>query len=72
MDKEITFEIRQHYGTFGHSQSGWPKEVNLISWNGRDPKIDIRSWSPDKMKSAKIATMTKDEAKRLAEILMKI
>lgn len=48
MDKEITFDIKQHYGTFGHSQSGWSKEVNLVSWNGRDPKIDIRSWSPDK------------------------
>ncbi len=72
MDKEITFEIRLHYGTFGQSQSGWTKEVNLVSWNGRDAKIDIRSWNEDKSKSAKIATMTKGEAKRLAEILMKI
>lgn len=72
MDREITFEIRLHYGTFGSSPSGWTKEVNLVSWNGRDAKIDVRSWNEDKSKSAKIATMTKEEAKKLAEILLNI
>jgi hypothetical protein len=30
------------------SASGWSKELNLISWNDRDPKYDLREWSPDR------------------------
>jgi len=41
----------------------------LVSWSGRDPKYDIRSWSPDHKKMGKGITMTKDELKTLAQII---
>jgi len=25
---------------------GWTNKLNLISWNGREPKYDIRDWAP--------------------------
>ena len=46
---------------------GWTKELNLISWNGRDPKYDIREWAPDHEKMGKGVTLSKDEMAALQE-----
>lgn len=69
MRREIGYEVIQTYGVFDETESGWTKEVNLISWNGNEPKIDIRSWSPDHAKSSKIGTLSKEAAQRLGKIL---
>lgn len=68
-NKEFTFSIIEHYGVFGQTESGWTKEVNLVSWNSQDPKIDIRTWDPDHVRSAKIGTLDRDAAKELGRIL---
>ena len=39
---EIKFEIIKKIGVLSKTASGWTKEVNLMSWNDRDPKYDIR------------------------------
>lgn len=70
--KEITFEIIEHYGVFEETASGWTKEVNLISWNGNDPKVDIRSWNGDHSKSAKVGTISRETARALGQILINI
>jgi len=44
---EIKFEIIKKIGELSKSDSGWAKQLNLISWNEREPKYDIREWSPD-------------------------
>ena len=44
---EIKFEITQHIGVLSESAKGWRKELNLASWNGREPKFDIRKWAPE-------------------------
>jgi hypothetical protein len=44
---DIAFEITQSLGVLSESAKGWTKELNLVSWNGREPKYDIREWSPD-------------------------
>ena len=44
---EIKYEIVKKIGVLSKSDSGWAKELNLISWNDRDAKYDIREWSPD-------------------------
>lgn len=67
----IEYELIETYGVFDETESGWTREVNLISWNGKEPKIDVRTWSPDHSKSSKIGTLSKDSARRLAEILMR-
>ena len=43
---EIKYEIIKKLGVLSKFSAGWAKEVNLISWNERDPKYDIREWSP--------------------------
>ena len=36
---EIKFEIVKNIGVISESPKGWTKELNLISWNGREPNM---------------------------------
>ena len=47
MADEFSYEITQKYGVLSTSKSGWTMELNSVAWNKRDPKYDLRSWSPD-------------------------
>lgn len=58
---DIKYEITAHIGTISESEKGWTKELNLVSWNGREPKYDLREWNPDHDKMGKGITLTKDE-----------
>lgn len=62
---DIKFDIIEKLGTIGEGSKGWSKEVNIISWNGRKPKIDIRDWDENNEKMGKGLTLTKEELKTL-------
>lgn len=66
---EIKFEIVESLGVLSESAKDWKKELNLISWNDKDPKYDIRDWSPEHDKMGKGVTLSSDELKKLKEIL---
>lgn len=66
---ELKFEIIKNIGTLSESTKGWSKELNLISWNDRDPKYDIREWSPQHDKMGKGVTLSKEEVNALRDIL---
>jgi hypothetical protein len=66
---EIKFEIIKKMGVLSKSTSGWTKELNLISWNDRDAKYDIREWSPDGEKMGKGVTLSREELMSLKELL---
>ena len=68
---EFTYEITQELGVLSESKSGWRREVNLISWNGADPKIDIRDWAPNHEKMSKGISLSSDEVEKLITILEK-
>ncbi|MGP1455190.1 MAG: YdbC family protein [Treponema sp.] len=72
MAEEFSYEITEKYGVLSTSKSGWTMEFNAVSWNGRDPKFDIRSWSPDHEKMGKGITLTKEEVAALKELLAKV
>ena len=69
---EIKFEITEHIAILSESPKGWTKELNLISWNGREPKYDIRDWAPNHEKMGKGVTLSKEEMDKLVEILKTI
>lgn len=69
---EIKFEIIQKLGALSKSEKGWAKELNLISWNEREPKYDLRDWSPDGQSMGKGVTLTRDELVALRELLNKL
>lgn len=68
--KSLNYEIQENLGVISTSKNGWTREVNIISWEGGAPKVDIRSWDPDheRMDRGK-ATYTKAEAVELMKIL---
>ena len=69
--KEIQYEIVKEIAVLSASDSGYTKEINLISWNGREPKYDIRSFSPNREKCGKGITLNADEAAALLKALQK-
>ena len=66
---DIKFEIIQKIGVLSTTSKGWSKQLNLISWNEREPKYDIREWSPDGQTMGKGVTLTKEELVGLRELL---
>ena len=69
---DIKYEIVEQIGVISESSRGWTKELNLVSWNEGNPKYDIRDWDPSHEKMGKGITLTKEEAIRLAELLMQL
>ena len=51
--QDIPYEIIKEIAVLSKSVTGYTKEINLISWNGNEPKYDIRSFSPDRGKCGK-------------------
>jgi hypothetical protein len=66
---EIKYEIIEEIGSLSESAKGWAKELNLISWNEREAKYDIRDWSPGHEKMGKGITLNKEEVKKLRDLL---
>lgn len=66
---EIKFEIKETLGIIAESAKGWKKELNLISWNRKEAKYDLREWAPEHEKMGKGVTLTRDELKSLKELL---
>lgn len=66
---DITYEIVMQIGLVSQSNSGWTKELNLISWNGRPPKYDLRDWSPGHEKMGRGVTLSREELLALRDLL---
>ena len=69
--REIQYEIVKEIAVLSTGDSGYTKEINLISWNGKEPKYDIRSFSPNREKCGKGITLHADEAAALLKALQK-
>lgn len=70
-NEELKYEIINNIGVVSTSTKGWQLELNRVSWNGKEPKYDLRSWSPDHEKMGKGITLTEEDIKSLAELLAK-
>lgn len=64
----IKYDIVKEVGVVSENSSGWTKEINLISWNDRAPKYDIRDY-PGHEKMGKGVTLSADELRELKRIL---
>lgn len=69
---DIKYEIKEELGVLSESAKGWQKELNLISWNGAEPKYDLRDWAPNHEKMGKGITLNANEAQELYKLLSKI
>lgn len=63
------YNIIETIAILSEGNKGWKKELNLVSWNGRDPKYDIRDWSENHEKMGKGITLSKKELGKMKESL---
>ena len=66
---DIKYEIKETIGVLSESAKGWKKELNLVSWNDKEAKYDLRDWSSGHDKMGKGVTLSKEEMVKLREIL---
>ena len=71
MAREFKYEIINSIGVLSENNS-WKKELNRISWNGNEPKYDIRDWSDNHEKMGKGITLSLNELKSLRDLLNNI
>lgn len=69
---DFKYEIIRNIGVVSENARGWKKELNLISWNDRDPKYDLREWGPDHEKMGKGITLTEEELQNLSSLLQEM
>ena len=67
MASEFTFEITKHIGVIKAYETGWSKEINIVSWHGGQPKVDIRDWDENHEKMSRGVTLTKEEFRKMVE-----
>ena len=73
MAGDIKFTITKNIATLStNPKTSWTKELNLVSWNDRAPKYDLRDWIPDHTKMGKGVTMTEEELQELKKALMDV
>ena len=65
---EFKYEILKELGVISEGARGWTKELNLVSWNDKPPKYDIRDWAPDHEKMGKGVSLTEEEMEALMEL----
>jgi len=69
---DFKFDIKKTLGTISESAKGWKREVNVMTWNNKKPKIDIREWDEKHEQMSKGITLGKEELKQLKDILNQI
>ena len=68
-NREFKFSIVRHIGVLSEGMKGWKKEVNLVSWNDRPPKLDFREWDENHAKMSRGITLNVEEAATLRELI---
>ena len=69
---DFKFEITKQVGVIGDGTHGWRKEVNFVSWNERQPKLDIRDWNETHEKMGKGVSLSGKESKALLSLLSSV
>jgi hypothetical protein len=65
---DFSYEITKELGVISENARGWLTKLNMVSWNGKEPKYDIRTWSPDGERMGKGISLNEEEMEKLAEL----
>ena len=70
-DREVRFEILEHIGVLSTHSTGWNKELNIVRWNGGQPKYDIRDWDLDHEHMSRGVTLHEKEMRQMFDLMKK-
>ena len=68
-NNDFSFTIEKHLGVIATNSSGWTKELNLVSWNGKPAKYDIRDWDENHEKMSRGVTLSEAEMNTIVELV---
>lgn len=68
-NNEIIFEIKERIGVVEEFPTGWRKELNLVSWNGNEPKYDLRDWDPEHERMSRGITLTESQMNKVVRLV---
>lgn len=68
---EPKYEVLEKYGVVGKRTGDWQLELRYISWNGNEPKYDLRPWkeTDEGEMCSKGITLSGEEMESLLNIL---
>jgi len=69
---DFKYEIIEQIGVITQTTGGWTRELNIVSFNDRNGKYDLRDWAPDRGSMSKGFSFTKEELLVLKELLKTI
>lgn len=67
MTYEIIFEIVEHVATISERENGWTQELNLVRWNGGEPKWDLREWNSAHDRMSRGTVLTESEFAKIVD-----
>lgn len=67
--RDFKYEIIERLGVVSQSKGGWTRELNIVSFNDKDPRYDLRDWAPDRGSMSKGFTFSKEELLVLKDLL---
>lgn len=69
-ERNITYEIKEHLGVIKEYDTGWKKELNMISWNGAVTKYDIRDWDENHERMSRGITLHPGEMRTVVDLYL--
>lgn len=70
MNVKVDYELKEHLSTLREFKNGRSTiEVNVISFGGQEPKMDIRKWDRETNRMQKGITLSMNEAASLRNVL---
>ena len=67
---EFEFEVTKEIGSLNGETNRWHKELNMVSWNGAEPKYDIRTWTgTDHQRMGKGISLSREELVALSDLI---
>lgn len=72
MANDVKCEIIKDIAVLSENARGYTKEINMVSWNGAEPKYDIRNWHPGREKCGKGISLSREEAVKLMDALKEV
>lgn len=67
-EKNVIFEVKEHLGVISKYETGWTKELNIVSWNGSASKYDIRDWDSTHERMSRGVTLHPTEMRTLVDL----
>ena len=69
-EKEVKYEVMEEIETLSSSGNGkFETKVCMVSWFGKEPKLDIRTWNTETNEPLKGICLTEEEALQLMDII---